>query len=448
MRRSRWKKSEGPWLGQSPPPLKNHGTRSTVRCVLIALVAGHAAFGADTPKSKAEAVSKPVASRYTEQPKGEISPAMLRMQEAGRVEGQRGSLTFFRWSGNPPKLSHLGLWGPKVSNEIIALITTLPDLSFVSVYETGLSDEGVVPLTKLPNLRFLSITPIIRYEKVGFGAPQWSYPFMKPVADRPRVTGMGLRTIASITTLEGLDLLDAKLASSDLAVLASLPKLGSLSLPNVLDDEAVRHLQACRRLTNLTLGHRAISATELECLAAWKSLRKLVLTHTQLSDAALQALSKLETVQSIELIDCGLTDERLQHLHGSPKLKELSLVRNEINGPGLAHLVKLNLTTLDLGYNNIRDETLLHVLPLTSLENLWLEYCIGVTDQGIHSGALQKMTHLKQLRLRGMKKVTDATLDDLMKFGHLGNLTIRETGISWESVDRIKQAMPKTVVFK
>jgi hypothetical protein len=58
------------------------------------------------------------------------------------------------------------------------------------------------------------------------------------------------------------------------------------------------------------------------------------------------------------------------------------------------------------------------------------------------------MTHLKQLRLRGMKKVTDATFEDLVKFAHLQHLWIRETYISWESVDRMKQSMPKTVVFK
>ena len=426
----------------------NHRTTPTTALVLVALVASHFVLGAEPPKSGTEPNAKPVASRYAVQSKGEISPEMIRMQEAGKVEGRRDSLTFFRWSGNPPKLSHIGLWGSKVTNEIFALIATMPDVSFVSVYETAIDDDGVQALTKLPNLRYLSITPIIRYEKAGFGAPQWSYPLMKPVAGRPRITGKGLRTIASIASLEGLDLLDAQLSSGDLAALASLPKLGSLSLPSVLDDEAVKHLQACRRLSALTLGHREVTAGELQCLAAWKSLRKLTLTHARLSDAALEALSNLETVQSIEFLDCGLTDKHLQHLHGSPKLTELSFQRNEINGPGLAYLVKFNLTTLDLGFNNIRDETLQNLLPLTSLENLWLEYCTGVTDQGIRSGTLQKMTHLRQLRLRGMKKVTDATFDDLIKFGHLGNLSIRETNISWESVDRMKLAMPKTVVFK
>ena len=237
----------------------NHRTKSAA--ALVALVASHFVLVAEPPKSGTEPNAKPVASRYAEQPKGQISPEMIRMQEAGKVEGRHDSLTFFRWSsGNPPKLSHLGLWGPKVTNDIFALISTMPDLSFVSVYETAIDDDGLQALTKLPNLRYLSITPIIRYEKAGFGAPQWSYPFMKPVAGRPRVAGKGLRTIASIASLESLDLLDAQLSSDDLALLSSLPKLGSLSLPNVLDDEAVKHLQACRRLSALTLGHREITA--------------------------------------------------------------------------------------------------------------------------------------------------------------------------------------------
>ena len=172
----------------------NHRAMSSSLLALVALVTGHAATGAEAPKSGTEPAAKPVASRYAEQAKGENSAEMLRMLEAGKVEGRRDSLTFFRWSGNQPKLSHLGLWGPKVTNDIFALISTMPDVSFVSVYETAIDDDGVQALTKLPNLRYLSITPIIRYEKAGFGAPQWSYPFMKPVAGRPRVTGRGLRT--------------------------------------------------------------------------------------------------------------------------------------------------------------------------------------------------------------------------------------------------------------
>jgi hypothetical protein len=249
-------------------------------------------------------------------------------------------------------------------------------------------------------------------------------------------------------TLESLDLLDARIVSSDLAGLSAWPKLSSLSLPNAIDAETVKHLRTCPRLATLTLGYREITAAELEILAGWKSLRKLTVVHAKLSDEALQGFSKLETLEELHLMDCDLKDDRLKHLRGSAKLAYLALPRNEIDGPGLEHLAKLKLKKLGLEFNNISDKTLPHLSQLITVENLALSYCRGVTDKGIQSGTLQKMTNLKQLGLRGMKLVTDASLDDLVKFGHLEHITIRETKISTEGVEKLKKAMPKTEVFK
>lgn len=385
-------------------------------------------------------------------PDGITSPAMkdalTRLQEAGKVPDRRGSLTFFRWAdGTPPRLAHLGLWGAKIDNDLLALTAALPDLENVSLYETSVDDAGIAVLAKLPKLRSLAVTSIIRYEKPGFGPPQWSYPFMPKRVDRPRVTGKGLAAFAS-ANLEQLDLLDAKLASADLAVLSGWPKLGSLGLPNAIDAETVKHLKACKRLTSLTIGHREITAGELRTLASWTSLRKLTIIHATLSDEALQALSGLESVEELHLNDCGLTDDRLQHLRGSPKLSLLALERNAIDGPGLAHVAKLELTALELPFNNLRNETLTHLLPLSTVTDLGISYNTGITDAGLRSGALQRMTHLKRLNLRGEKQITDASLDDISQMKHLEHITIRETKISAEGVARLNRAMPKTVVFK
>jgi len=390
--------------------------------------------------------------------------AMNRLQEAGQVEGRRGSLTFFRWStprlealaNEPPVLAHLGLWGAKVGNGEVALVAALADLEHVSLYETNVDDAGLAALAKLPKLRSLSITRVTRYEKAGFGAPQWSYPFLAERAERPRITGRGLQAFAGTATLEKVDLLDARLTSADLGILRTWPRLSVLSLPAVgssgIDSETVAHLEACPRLNNLTLGHREVTADELRELSRWKSLRRLTLIHARLSDEALGALAALSTVEELRLEDCGLTDERLRYLQvsgaGPPKLTSLVLERNEIEGPGLAHLAKLNLTSLGLEFNNLRDETLEHLAQLKSLERLSLSYCRGVTDAGLRSGPLAAMSRLKHLGLRGLSQVTDGALDDLTKFGHLEHLTIRETKISWDGVERLKQALPKTVVFK
>lgn len=384
---------------------------------------------------------------------GITSPAMreaiTRLNEAGLHEGKRGSLTFFRWTeGTPPKLAHLGLWGQKAGNEQFALIASLPDLEHVSIYETDIDDAGINAALKLKNLRTLSILPISRYEKAEFGPPQWSYPFVKPRADRPRVTGKGLKELTAIRTIEHLDLLDADIASAHLHLLTEWPKLGTLSLPRPIDDEAVKHLGQCKRLSALTIGHREITAAELTALGHWAGLKKLTIWHATLSPEALAALAKLESVGELHLHECGLKDEHLKHLKIPPKLTYLALERNEIDGPGIEHLTRWKLKKLGLEFNNISDKTLSHLSQLTTVDNLALSYCRGITDDGIRSGTLQKMTQLKQLGLRGCKQITDATLDDLVKFGYLEQITIRETGISVDAVEKMKKAMPKTVVFK
>jgi hypothetical protein len=386
-------------------------------------------------------------------PEWVASPAMLdaleRLQQAGVVAGRRGSLTFFRWSNTePPKLAHLGLWGPQITNDLLSLTAQLPDLEYVSLYETDVDDDGIAALAGLPKLRRLTLAPICRYEKTGFGPPQWSYPFMAVRDERPHVTARGLQAFAAIATLEAVELLDARLASRDLALLKSWPKLSAVSLPNAIDAEAVRHLQACRRLNQLTLGYREITVEELKRLSEWPGLRRLTLIHARLSDEALAAFASLTTLEELRLEDCDLTDERLRRLQLAAATKSLLLERNEIDGPGLKHLVRLAPTTLGLEFNNLRDETLNALPPLTSVVDLRLAYCRGITDRGIQSGTLQQMTNLKRLNLRGLKQVTNAALGDLEKFSRLEHIGLRETSVDANAVRRLRAALPNTDVFK
>jgi hypothetical protein len=384
---------------------------------------------------------------------GELSPelvdAIIRLREAGEVEGRRGSLTFFRWStSSPPQLTQIGLWGPKIGNEHLALVRCMPDLEQVSIYETQIDDSGLQVVAKLTKLRSLNVSPVVRYEHGASGPPQWSYPFLPQRADRPRITGKSLLALAGMQTLEALDLRDAQLTTADLAALGVWPKLSSVGLSVKLDATAVKHLTACPRLAKLTLGGREVAAAELTALAKWPSLKLLLIENAQLRADALAALDLLPEVEELRLEDCRLKDEDLAQLRRPPKLVYLGLERNEIAGPGLAALVSWKLPGLGLEFNNINDKTLSHLTPLTNLENLGLSYCHGVTDEGIRSGLLQKMTHLKQLRLRGLKLVTDASLDQLVQFGHLEHINIRQTKTSPEAVERMKKEMPKTVVFK
>lgn len=426
---------------------------------LWAALAAYAMAAGDEPVTKTDAINaaaKPpaVTTRpFGVAPAGITSPAMgdavKRMDEASTLEGNHGSITRFRWTEEAtPKLWFVGLWGAKVDDELMALTSLTPDLTTINLHEPHIDDEGTRSLARLPKLRYLTVEPIERYVKPGYPSVMYSFPALKLRTDRPRVTGKCLAAFPNAPALESLELLDAVVAPGDLAAAAAIPKLSALSLPNVIDDETVKHLTACHRLNTLTLGYREIAAAEIERLSTWKALRRLTLTHTRLTDEALEALARLESVDTLELIDCGLTDERLAHLKLSPKVTTLSLRQNEIAGPGLTHLAGSKLKTLGLEFNNLGDDTLQSLPQLTTLEQLFLENCVKITDAGIHTGILQGMTQLTELRLRGLKQVTDASLDDLVKFGHLRTISVRSAGISWDGVDRMKKAMPNTFVFK
>jgi hypothetical protein len=430
---------------------------SAVVCAL-ACAAGATALSAE-PTNKTDAVNatKPPPAKTVRHfgiaPAGITSPemeaALQAMDEASILPGQKHTITRMRWTDEAvPKFWYVGLWGPKVDDALLAMTAFTPDLSTIDLHEPHVSDEGMRSLAKLPKLRYLAIKPIERYVKPGFDPLMYCFPDLSPRTDRPRVTGAGLAALGAAPALEGLDLADALVEGKDLGSLRSMPALAHLGLPCQVDAAALEHMQACRRLHGLTLANRDVSAEEIERLAAWKNLRKLTLLHVPLSDAALEAVGRLGHLQTLELIDCGLTDERLARLKLPSTVTTLSLRQNDIHGPGLGVLAGTAVTTLGLEYTDIGDDTLRHLLPLESVRKLSLQHCAKITDAGIRIGSLQHMKHLEELNLRGQKQITDASLDDLAKFGFLRSLGVRSVGITNAGVEQLKKAMPETFVFR
>jgi Leucine Rich repeat len=383
------------------------------------------------------------------QAQGEETAEMKQLQQAGIYQGQPNSLTFFRWKGsNPPVLFHLGLWGPQNTNQHAAFLPFFQELESIEIHEASFDDLAAQHLAKLPKLRRLTISPVDRYQKPGFTRMQWSYPWLPQVQNRPQFTGKALATLSALPLLDFLDLRDARVTSSELAALASFPKLSEVGLPNPIDAAGLQSLLSCKQLSAMILGNREVSASEIELLAKLPSLKRLTLRNARLSNETLAALAKLEKVTALSIYDCGLTDAQLAHLGKPPQLTKLELVRNEIKGPGLAHLASFSLQKLDLMFNNLSDASLTHLEALRTLEDLSIAYCTAVTDEGLRPGILQKMKHLQFLELRGLTSITDASLEALCQFGHLKQIGIREDKISWESVDKMRAAMPNTKVFK
>jgi hypothetical protein len=383
------------------------------------------------------------------QAQGEQTEEMKKLTAAGIYEGHPGSLTFLRWKGaNPPIVFHAGLWGPQINNAHAALLAGLPDLESLELHETAIDDAGAQALAKLPKLRRLSVSAVDRFQKAVIPRIQWSYPWLPAVENRPRLTGKVFDTLRALPLLDFLDLRDTGVHSNELGALASFPKLSEVGLPHPIDAETIRHLRACKSVSAILLGGREISASEIELLAGLPSLKRLTLRQARLSPEALAAMERLPRVTALTLYDCGITDAQLTHLGKPPCLTQLELVRNELEGPGLARLASFSLQKLELMMNNLSNASLPQLASLNTLEDLQIAYNVAITDAGIQSGVLQGMKQLKNLEIRGLTGVTDASLEALSQFGHLKQIGIREAKISWESVDAMRAAMPGTRVFK
>lgn len=380
----------------------------------------------------------------------ELKKAVEAMFAASVLPSKPRPFTRMRWrSEEPPKLWYVGLWGPNVDNDLIALTKHTPDLSMVALHEPHIDDDGMKSIAALPALRYLRVDPIERWTKEGHPSPMYCFPEFTSSPERPRVTGKSLAYFAGKETLEGLYLLDAQIETADLVHLSKLPRLGTVALPCKIDERAVKHLAACRRLHRLTLGHRVITGAEIQRLAKWDGLKYLTLTHATITKEALEAMALLPSLVSLDILASELSDKTLAHLHLPDTVTNLGLKQNNINGPGLAKMSKRapKLKTLGLEFNDLTNAALSDLVGLTTLEKLYLSYCPGITDEGIGLDVLQGMQHLRELRLRGLK-VTDSSVVALGKMTFLKKLSVRGTGVTWDGVAKLKVAMPDTYVFK
>jgi internalin A len=226
------------------------------------------------------------------------------------------------------------------------------------------------------------------------------------------------------------------------APLKNFPRLESLSLMFVKIDASVVRFDGLSELQSL-----AISADEL-------------------SDEALGHLAKLPHLRSLEIQGGHVTGSGLAHLEGLAELESLAL-HTPVRNDGMKHLIELhNLRDLDLCKTDVTDEGLDNVALLTKLEylrlnglkvsdnglpklqplkglkTLHLRYCIDVTDDG-----LKHLANFKQLEnLEIGPSITDAGLPSLEVLPQLKDVSLWQTTVTQEGIDRLRIVFPKIEV--
>jgi hypothetical protein len=321
------------------------------------------------------------------------------------------------------------LWGGEKGPKVRRAVLDTPD---TLVVETDRADDA----------RYFFVT------KVSAGPLDLGLTFAKPSGVTP-VLGTRADVLLWLKCARTLALKDP--LPSDPA--EALEKLGVLlkregktvTSANLHDTAATRStLELLAKLTTVKdadLGWLKAEGADLAPLAALKNLESVTFANTPVRDEGLKTVGQLTNLHYLDLEHTDITAAGLPSLSGLKQLRKLKLDLNDLSGSGASSLSSLaGLEELSLYAAKVGDAGLKAVAPLKKLKVLNLEEC-PVTGAGL--APLADLVDLEELALNHTS-VDDAGLVFLEKLKHLRKLNLKKTKVTAEGVRKLKKALPET----
>lgn len=344
-----------------------------------------------------------------------------------RITSARVTGTGFKHLAGLTELRELDVSSSWVNDDGIRALPVLPNLEGIELRASRVTDAGVADLRRQPKLARL---------RVGGG----------------NVTVKGLAALAEFPALTEVSTGDADWGDAELAELAKVPRLERLTVfagDRLSDDGLARlakrdglrrlHLElerfplkglatlrALPHLADLDLRSRGVNDEVAGEVAGWARLRGLNLGSTpHLSDAGLWPLLKLKELDSL-----GLN------------------WATAITSRGMIPVGKMtHLRTLDLSGTKVGDDGLRNLAGLTGLRRLGLnvDRKPGISSAGLrHLGGMTELEHLDLFSTR----VTDADVPFLAGFKKLKEVTLFDTGVTFDGAERLRKELPGAKVNK
>ncbi len=232
-----------------------------------------------------------------------------------------------------PRLRRLSIWGPGVTDAVLADVAAIRGLKSLSIYGSPATDTGFSHLASLANLTQL----------------------MMP--DNPHLSDAGLaRMLAGMHRLQTFwpETSDQPRVVTAAALANHCPDLRDLMLqgPGITDAELVS-LGSLTQLRKLNLSMTKVTGTGLVYLARLKHLAELQLVFADLADADLPPLAGLSSLQTLDLRgNSAITDQGLRALAACQTLQFLQVDQTRVTSAGVAAL-QAALPTVRISTENL-----------------------------------------------------------------------------------------------
>ena len=197
--------------------------------------------------------------------------------------------------------------------------------------------------------------------------------------------------LARLKNLEGILLPNANPTAAEMAFLADLGKLRTISFEDneVFTGEGFQGLKGFSSLTALDFDTCPLTDAGLEAIAsAMPGLKSLIISREKNGKATFTPegisthLGRLRNLTHFKAGHSGFTDEWMPHIAQLKNVTDLSLIGAGITDAGLVHLKNLPLTELRLDQTGVTDAAVPILKIFPKLTNVNLGSANKLTDAG------------------------------------------------------------------
>ena len=330
------------------------------------------------------------------------------------------------------KLKTLRLGDSTVTNDGLSHIPPLPNLENLTLRSTGVT--SLASLTRLKSLKNVDLNET-QIDDAGL-AKLAEYPDQIETLSLigTRVTGDGLRHLASMANLSFLNLRDTAVTEEGLRHLQNLAALKYLYLSSTPVTGIDGLGDGLTNLEILDLRDTHVDDAGLAGLASFPRLQHLYLANTSVRGTGLAGLSNAKELRRLDLNGTSVNDSGLVGVVELPKLSRLELSSTRVTDATLNRVADAGrLTYLDIYGTNVTADGLRRLSSLTGLREL---YAGGTAADDSVIAALGGFDKIFHLDLQGTR-VTDAALETIGKFKKLNSLNLARTGVTGSTVSKL-----------
>jgi Leucine-rich repeat (LRR) protein len=261
-----------------------------------------------------------------------------------------------------------------------------------------------------------------------------------------KVTDEWLKNLAGLPDLKKLDIHAADVHGTGLDHIATLETLQSLNLTLLpINDEPLRRIAGLKNLRALLLASTKVTGTCCRHFTGMTKLANLNFHSAPISDDGLEQIGKLASLERLEIVHTGFTDKGAKHLAGLKNLKRLQLGSRGGTGKALASLSSLkNLQELDVYDGQATQEGIDRIAHLASLRVLRMSGGALASASFKPLGGLDKLESIVLIH----NQATDASVKTLSACKALRKLAIEEPKVTPACLGELRRALPKLMIVK